>query len=150
MGLFSRTKLSDRSEQAAQKTIEKITAKRRSRFRILACIDGSEASFTTVRFAYRLAPHDNCDIVLLYVRPIDQGTRTEGLNVKVARQNLLDAGGELPGLKALKKGMKILEEEGLDCQNWKRENTHEDAWATHSATTRLCFDQKMAARSSSN
>ncbi|MCF6321362.1 MAG: universal stress protein, partial [Rhizobiaceae bacterium] len=102
MGLFSRKSVSARSEKIARKTLANIRAQRRSRFRILACIDGSEAAFDTVKFAACLSPHDNCDIVLLYVRPIDKGLGSGGLNVKVARENLLDAGGDLPGLRALK------------------------------------------------
>jgi len=139
MGLFSRSKLSERSEKAALKTLANIRAQRRSRFRILACIDGSDASYDTVRFAARLSPHENCDVVLLYVRPIDQGLRTGGLNVKVARQNILDAGGELPGLTALKKGLEILKEEGLDTSDWTRETGHEDAWGDPVGDNKVVF-----------
>ncbi len=139
MGLFSRTTLSERSEKAAQKTLANIRSQRRSRFRILACIDGSDASYDTVRFAARLSPHDNCDIVIVYVRPIDQGLRTGGLNVKVARQNLLDAGGELPGLKDLKKGLEILKEEGLDISDWTRRSDHEDAWGDPVGDNKVVF-----------
>lgn len=139
MGLFSRTQLSERSERAAQKTLANIRAQRRSRFRILACIDGSDESFDTVRFAARLSPHDNCDIVILYVRPIDQGLSTGGLNVKIARQNLLEAGGELPGLKSLKKGLEILEEEGFDTSEWVRETDHEDAWGDPVGDNKVVF-----------
>ncbi len=139
MGLFSRPTLSERSEKAAQKTLANIRSQRRSRFRILACIDESEASYDTVRFAARLSPHENCDIVIVYVRPIDQGLSTGGLNVKVARQNLLDAGGELPGLKALKKGLEILKEEGLDTSDWTRRADHEDAWGDPVGDNKVVF-----------
>ena len=139
MGLFSRTKLSERSEKAAQKTLANIRARRRSRFRILACIDETNASYDTVRFAARLSPHENCDIVIVYVRPIDQGLSSGGLNVKVARQNLLDAGGELPGLKALKKGLEILKEEGLDTSDWTRRADHEDAWGDPVGDNKVVF-----------
>ena len=40
--LFTRTKLSDRQERAVRKTLQNLRARRRNRFRILACIDGSE------------------------------------------------------------------------------------------------------------
>lgn len=128
MGIFSRKSFSERSEKIAQKTLANIRTQRRSRFRILACIDGTEASFDTVKFAACLSPHDNCDIVLLYVRPIDKALNSGGLNVKIARQNLLEAGGQLPGLRALKNGLEILKEQGLDIDNWERKNDHEDAW----------------------
>ncbi len=142
MGLFSRSSFTERAEKAARKTLANIRAQRRSRFRILACIDGSEASFDTVKFAACLSPHDNCDIVLLYVRPIDKTLGSEGLNVKVARQNLLDAGGELPGLRALKKGLEILKEQGLDIDNWERNNDHEDAWGDPVGDNKVEFRSK--------
>ncbi len=142
MSLFSRTKLSDRSEQAAQKTLTNIRARRRSRFRVLACIDGSEASYDTVRFAARLTPQDNSAIVILYVRPIDKGAASGGLNVRVARQNLLEAGGELPGLMALKHSLKILKEEGLDVESWERENDHREAWGDPVGDNKVFFKSK--------
>ena len=142
MGLFSRTKLSERSEQAAQKTLSNIRAQRRSRFRILACIDGSEASFDTVRFAARLSPQTNSAIVIVYVRPIDKGAASGGLNVKVARQNLLEAGGELPGLAALKRGLEVLKEEGFDVDEWDRTNDHREAWGDPVGDNKVFFKSK--------
>ena len=142
MGMFSRSSFSERSEKAAQKTLANIRSQRRSRFRILACIDGSEAAYDTVKFAACLSPHDNCDIVLLYVRPLDKSLSSGGLNVKVARQNLLDAGGELPGLRALKKGLEILKEQGLDIDNWERKNVHEDAWGDPVGDNKVEFISK--------
>jgi K+-sensing histidine kinase KdpD len=70
MGLFTRSKLSERQERAVQKTLDLLRAQRRNRFRILACIDGSEDSFATVRMAAKLAPTEDCDIIVLYVRPM--------------------------------------------------------------------------------
>jgi len=142
MGLFSRTKLSDRSEQAAQKTLANIRARRRSRFRVLACIDGTDASYDTVRFAARLTPQENSAIVVFYVRPIDKGAQSEGLNVRVARQNLLEAGGQLPGLQALKKSLEILKEEGLDVDTWDRDTDHQDAWGDPVGDNKVFFKSK--------
>ena len=51
VGFFKRTTLSDRQEVAVQKTLKTLWAQRRNRFRILACIDGSDESLVTVRFA---------------------------------------------------------------------------------------------------
>ena len=101
---------------------------RRQRFRILACIDGSEESFVTVRFAARLAPTNDCDIIVLNVRPVDQGLWSGGLQVRLARQNMLEAGFDLPGARELKQALEILKHEGLDVSSWQRETTHEDAW----------------------
>ena len=88
---FRRTTLSARQERAVQRTLQQLRQQRRQRFRILACIDGSEESFITVRFAARLAPTDDCDIIVLNVRPVDQGLWSGGLQVRLARQNMLDA-----------------------------------------------------------
>jgi len=125
---FRRTTLSARQERAVQRTLQQLRQQRRQRFRILACIDGSEESFVTVRFAARLAPTDDCDIIVLNVRPVDQGLWSGGLQVRLARQNMLDAGFDLPGVRELKQALEILKHEGLDVGSWQRETTHEDAW----------------------
>ena len=41
-GLFQRTTLTARQERAVQKTLQHLRQQRRKRFRVLACIDGSE------------------------------------------------------------------------------------------------------------
>jgi nucleotide-binding universal stress UspA family protein len=127
-GFFKRTTLSDRQEAAVRKTLSHLRAQRRNRFRILACIDGSEESFVTVRTAARLAVSDDSDVIVLYVRPIDQGLHSGGLQVRLARQNMMEAGFELPGVKHLKRALEILKEEGLDASDWPCINDHQDAW----------------------
>jgi nucleotide-binding universal stress UspA family protein len=127
-GFFKRTTLSDRQEAAVRKTLSNLRAQRRNRFRILACIDGSEESFVTVRAAARLAVSDDSDVIVLYVRPIDQGLHSGGLQVRLARQNMMDAGFELPGVKHLKRALEILKDEGLDASNWPLVTEHQDAW----------------------
>ncbi len=128
MGLFKKTPLSERQERAVEKTYAQLRAQRRSRFRVLACIDGSEQAFTTVRFAARLAPGNDCDIIILFVRPVDQGLWSGGLQVRLARQNMLDAGFELPGVRDLKQALDILREEGVPAGDWPTTTAHEDAW----------------------
>lgn len=128
MAFFARTTLSDRQERAVEKTLANLQAQRRTRFRILACIDGTETSFRTVRFAARLAPTDDCDIIVLYVRPIDQALWSGGLQLRLARQNMLEAGFELPGLRDLKQALEVLKEEGIDADSWPKETGHQDAW----------------------
>jgi nucleotide-binding universal stress UspA family protein len=81
-----------------------------------------------VRFAARLAPDDDCDIIVLYVRPIDQALWSGGLQLRLARQNMLEAGFELPGLRDLKKALEVLKEEGIDADSWPKETGHQDAW----------------------
>ncbi|MDE2445102.1 MAG: universal stress protein [Alphaproteobacteria bacterium] len=111
-----------------QKTLSHLRSQRRNRFRILACIDGTEESFMTVRSAGQLAATDDCDIIILYVRPIDQGLHSGGLQVRLARQNMMDAGFELPGVSYLKKALNVLREEGIEAENWPRVVEHQDAW----------------------
>lgn len=128
MAFFARTTLSDRQERAVEKTLANLAAQRRTRFRILACVDGTEEGFRNVRFAARLAPTDDCDIIVLYVRPIDQALWSGGLQLRLARQNMLEAGFELPGLRDLKKALEVLKEEGIDADSWPKETGHQDAW----------------------
>jgi nucleotide-binding universal stress UspA family protein len=125
---FRRSILSDRQEAAVQKTLQNLRAQRRNRFRILACIDGSEESFITVRFAARFSVQDNCDLIVLYVRPIDQGLHSGGLQVKLARQSMLDAGFDIPGVSHLQQALEILKEEGIDVAGWNQDVLHTDAW----------------------
>ena len=136
-GLFKRTTLSDRQERAVRKTLQNLRQQRRNRFRILACIDGSDQSFITVRFAARLAPSDECDIIVLYVRPVDQGLWSGGLQIKLARQNMMEAGFELPGVRDLKKALGILKEEGVDAESWPKEASHQDAWNDPAGDTKV-------------
>ena len=126
--LFRRTTLSDRQERAVQKTLQNLQQQRRNRFRILACIDGTDEAFETVRLAAQLAPNDDCDIIILYVRSIDQGLWSGGLQLRLARQNMLDAGFELPGVRDLKRALEILKESGIDADSWPKEAAHQDAW----------------------
>jgi nucleotide-binding universal stress UspA family protein len=128
--LFSKNqkRVISRIEREARSEQEEVRAKRRERFRILACIDGSEESFRTVRYAARLGKSKEVDIILLYVRIVDQGMRSGGLQVRVARENMLDWGLDLPGIKYLKHGLEVLKEEGLDTGDWTPTASHTDTW----------------------
>ncbi len=134
---FRRTDLSELQEAAVEKTLSNIRSHRRSRFRILACIDGSDPSEIAVRFAARFAVASNCDIIVLYVRPIDQGLHSGGLQVRLARQNMIDAGFELPGVKYLKRAVDVLKEEGVDIAGWQSEGAHEQAWGDAAGDTKV-------------
>ena len=101
---------------------------RRKHFRILVCIDGSDESYEGLRFAAQMGRHDECDIILAFVRPIDQGMRTGGLQVRVARENMLEWGLELPGVRYLKKGLDILVDEGHMDDGWDATTAHTDVW----------------------
>lgn len=138
--LFKRTDLSDRQEAAVIKTLHNLRAQRRSRFRILACIDGSEESMITVRFAARQAVADNCDIIVLYVRPIDMGLHSGGLQVRLARQNMIDAGFQLPGVSHLKHSLEVLKEEGIDVSGWTQSGTHQESWGDAAGDTKVEYN----------
>ncbi|NQV46617.1 MAG: universal stress protein [Rhodospirillaceae bacterium] len=100
------------------------TKPREDRFRILVCIDGSDESYQCLRYAAKLGGGVDADIVLLYVRPLDQGLRSGGLEVSVARENMLKWGLELPGIKYLKKGRDILIEMGIMGDDWDEKSTN--------------------------
>lgn len=137
MNFFRRTTLSDRQEAAVQKTLQHLRQQRRGRFRILACIDGTEESLITVRFAARISRQDECDIIILYVRQIDQGLHSGGLQVRLARQNMMDTGFELPGVKYLKRALEVLKEEGIDAEGWDKEATNKSAWGDPAGDTKV-------------
>ncbi len=59
------------------------------RFRILVCIDGSEESYRSLRYAAKMGKGVEADIVLLHGRQMDHGLRSGGLQVSVALQNML-------------------------------------------------------------
>jgi nucleotide-binding universal stress UspA family protein len=136
---LKRTTLSNRQERALEKTLQNLRIQRRSRFRVLACINEDEASYVTVRFAARLTPGNDCDIIVLFVRPIDQELWSGGLQVRLARQNMLEAGLELPGVSHLKKALEILKEEGVDITGWSQETAHEDAWGDPAGDNKVVY-----------
>ena len=98
---------------------------RGDRFRILVCIDGSDEGYLGLKYAARMGGyHKDCDIVLLYVRPLDQGLHSGGLQVRVARENMLDWGLELPGTRNLKKGLDLLVNDEQLENEWVIETTN--------------------------
>lgn len=82
------------------------------RLRVLICIGGGPEAFTGLKFASRLSHQSCADIALLYVRPLDSGLKSGGMEVRVARENLLEWGLELPGMQHLNKARDILIELG--------------------------------------
>jgi len=116
------------TKETLQLDLQAVRERRRKRFRILVCIDGSDASYEGLCFAAKLGASDDCDIILLYVRPIDQGLRTGGLQVRVARENMLDWGLELPGIRDLKRGLDILAGETGLSAHWTMISSHTDSW----------------------
>ena len=113
-----------------------------NRFRILVCIDGSDESYRGLNYAAKLGGGIDADIVLLYVRPIDQGLRSGGLQVDVARSNLLDWGIELPGIKYLKKGRDLLVEKGILGEDWEEQHFHSDVSGTTLGDNKIDYISK--------
>lgn len=114
--------------KAPASTVEKPAAKlaEGQRFHILVCVDGSSESYRALKYAVRVGSGTDADMTLLYVRPVDQGLRTGGLQISVARENLLDWGLELPGMKSLNKGRDVLVELGYLSVDWEEEYKHTD------------------------
>ncbi len=106
--------------------IAELRARRRRRFRILVCVNGTDPSYEGVKLASRIGRDESCDIILLYVRKIDQGLNAGGLQVRVARQNMLEWGLELPGIQYLNRGLEILMERNLLGDDWDELIDHTD------------------------
>ncbi|MEL7543856.1 MAG: universal stress protein [Pseudomonadota bacterium] len=96
------------------------------RYSILVCVDGSNDAQRALRYAVRIGSGNDADLTLLYVRPVDQGMRSGGLQLSVARENMLEWGLELPGMKALKKHRDMLVELGWLGEDWEEEFRHTD------------------------
>ncbi len=97
---------------------------RDDRFRILVCLDGSDQSYQTLKYAAKLGGGVDADIVLLYVRPADQDMHSGGLEERVAQENMMEWGLELPGIKYLKRGRDLLIEMGVMGEDWEERSTH--------------------------
>ena len=117
--------------------LEALQEWRRDRFRILVCIDGSDEAYESLHFAAQLGHGDECDIIILYVRPIDQGLRTGGLEVRVARENMLDWGLELPGINHLEHALDLLVEEGHMEEEWDATHATRRTWGDPVGDTKI-------------
>jgi nucleotide-binding universal stress UspA family protein len=90
-----------------------------------------------VRYAARFFGEKECDLIILFVRPIDQGLHSGGLQVRLARQNMMDAGFELPGVRYLKKALEVLKEMDIEPQTWSKETATRDAWGDPAGDTKV-------------
>ena len=111
-----------------QKEAEELRAWRRKRFRILVCLNGTDPSYVGVDIAAQIGTGDDCDIVLLYVRRIDQGLSSGGLQMRTARQNMLEWGLELPGIGYLRRGLEQLQENEFLGHEWNERIDHTDVF----------------------
>lgn len=115
-----------REERQTQEELKALREWKRNRFRILVCIDGSDQSYEGLRFAAEIGRGDECDIILLFVRPFDQGLSTGGLQMRVARENMLEWDLEMPGVEYLKKGLDMLIEAGHMQKDWTFMASHSE------------------------
>ena len=114
--------------QKRQKQLEELRAWRRKRFRVLVCLNGTDPSYVGVDIAAQIAANDDCDVILFYVRRIDQGLSSGGLQMRVARQNMLEWGLELPGIQYLKRGLEQLLEKDFLGDDWEERVDHTDVF----------------------
>ncbi len=116
------------SGKQKEKELDKLRAWRRKRFRILVCLNGTDPSYVGVDVAARIAANDDCDVILLYVRRIDQGLSSGGLQMRATRQNMLEWGLELPGIGYLKRGLEQLREKDFLGEEWDERVDHTDVF----------------------
>ncbi len=93
-------------------------------FKILVCIDGTDDSYRGLRYAARIGSGANADITLLYVRKIDKELNTGGLDMRLARENMLNWGLDLPSTTALKRAHDLLIEIGYLDEDWGSKTSH--------------------------
>jgi len=96
------------------------------RFNILLCIDGSDESYRGLRYAVRIGKGNDADITLLYVRPVDKSMESGGIEMNLARENMLEWGLQLPGMEHLERAHKLLIEMGYMDEEWKSETIHRE------------------------
>ena len=123
--------LSRKTREEERRQIKELAAeieRRRNRFRILVCLNGTDPAYAGVDLAADIGRSNECDIILLYVRRVDQGLNSGGLQVRVARQNMLDWGLELPGIEYLRTGLGMLVDEGQLAEDWKTMSAHTDVF----------------------
>ena len=101
-----------------------VREERRNRFRILVCLDGTEESYEGVKIAKEIGRGEDCDIILVYVRRIDQGLSSGGLQMRVARQNMLEWDLDLPGIQYLKRGRNMLINAEEQRAEWQTISSH--------------------------
>ena len=95
-------------------------------FKLLVCIDGSEESYRGLRYVVRLGSGIDTDLTLLFIRQVDKELHTDGLDMRMARENMLEWGLELPGMDSLKRGLEVLTEMGYLDGDWSSESSHVD------------------------
>ncbi len=117
-----------------------------NRFEILVCIDGSDESYSGLRYAVRMGADNSANLTLLYVRPVDQGLSSGGLQMRVARENMLKWGVQLPGTRALKKGHDMLVEMGFMAEDWQEQIVHTDVFGDPLGDNTVVYMNEVGAK----
>ena len=123
---------------SAQEEADELRVWRSRRFRILVCINGTDPSYVGLDTAVRIGATDECDVVLLYIRRIDQGLNTGGLQMRAARQNMLEWGLELPGIQYLKRGLDRLLDQNFLGDEWEERIDHTDVFGGPTQLAERC------------
>lgn len=84
----------------------------KSGLKLLISIGGGPEAYTALAFAAQLSRRQCGDVVFLTVREPDRTLGSGGMELRVAREQMLGWGLELPGLKRLKKARDIFAELG--------------------------------------
>ncbi|MEK7820502.1 MAG: universal stress protein [Pseudomonadota bacterium] len=97
------------------------------RFRILVCIDGTEESHRALRYAARIGRGNDADLVVVNVRSPEEGLRINGLKERLAHEDMLHWGLEIPGIRHLRKARDLLlEVQAVEDRGWQEEVGHVD------------------------
>lgn len=120
--------LQHKTARQRKEELKELRAWRKKRFRILVCVNGTDPSYVGVDIASQIGTTDECDIILLYVRRIDQGLSTGGLQMRAARQNMLEWGLELPGIQYLRRGLDMLTDRDFLGEEWDERIDHRDVF----------------------
>jgi nucleotide-binding universal stress UspA family protein len=116
------------------------------RFSILLCIDGSEESFRGLHYAVRIGKGNDADITLLLVRPVDKDRESGGLELNLVRQNMLEWGLQLPGMKHLERARETLIDLGYMNETWKSEMVHREVYGDPLGDNMVIYTSETGAR----
>ncbi|MCA8888389.1 MAG: universal stress protein [Parvularculaceae bacterium] len=116
------------------------------RFSILLCIDGSEESFRGLHYAVRIGKGNDADITLLFIRPVDRDRESGGLEMNLMRQNMLEWGLQLPGMKHLERARETLIELGYMNETWKSETVHREVYGDPVGDNMVIYTSDTGAR----
>lgn len=121
-----------------------------TRLKILISIGGGPEAYAALAFAALLSRKQCADTLLLTVREPDRGLSSGGMELRVAREQMLGWGLELPGLRRLKKARDIFAElgeiSGDSKEQWEHRNLTGDAAGEYVVTYRTACGASVSLR----